>query len=230
MRKVLIYVIKDPDTLRIRYVGKTVQSLKIRLNRHINNPKGYVGRFISKLIRKNKYPIIEKIDECDESNWQEREIYWIKYYREIIDDLCNLCDGGIGVSGHKVSKISIAKRLESVNKKLYVKHIETGVVNIYKSSVDFRKNHDVSQPSISRAIKTCGKSKGFMFSYTGIFNQNEISKRYKSKIICKCKTGEELEFDSANQAAKKLGLWPSFINRVLRKEYKHYKGYEFRYK
>ena len=31
----LIYVVKDPDSLEIRYVGKTVQKLTTRLKQHI---------------------------------------------------------------------------------------------------------------------------------------------------------------------------------------------------
>lgn len=39
-RKVKIYTLKHPDTLEVRYVGKTVRSLSRRLGNHIANAKG----------------------------------------------------------------------------------------------------------------------------------------------------------------------------------------------
>ena len=39
-REVYIYVLKHPDTLEIRYVGKTVRKLSRRLGNHIANAKG----------------------------------------------------------------------------------------------------------------------------------------------------------------------------------------------
>ena len=38
-RKVKIYVLKHPDTLEVRYVGKTVRRLCERLGNHIDNAK-----------------------------------------------------------------------------------------------------------------------------------------------------------------------------------------------
>lgn len=40
IRSVKIYVLKHPDTLEVRYVGKTVRSLSRRLGNHIANAKG----------------------------------------------------------------------------------------------------------------------------------------------------------------------------------------------
>ena len=39
-REVHIYALKHPDTLEVRYVGKTVRSLSRRLGNHIANAKG----------------------------------------------------------------------------------------------------------------------------------------------------------------------------------------------
>ena len=43
------------------------------------------------------------IEECTEVNWQEREIYWINYYRQSCN-LCNHHDGGLGCSGRIISQ------------------------------------------------------------------------------------------------------------------------------
>jgi len=99
MKTVYIYILKDLNN-NIRYVGKTT-NIKRRLYSHIaetklNKSKRYVLNWIRQLLLNNQKPILEVIEECNENNWQEREIYWINYYKQLIPNLCNLCDGGTG--------------------------------------------------------------------------------------------------------------------------------------
>lgn len=42
-------------------------------------------------------------------------------------------------------------------------------------------------------------------------------------------TGESIQFDSTNNAAKSLSLWPVYINYVLKGKHQQAKGYTFRY-
>jgi hypothetical protein len=90
-----IYKILHPETLEIRYVGKTVESLKKRLEKHIynksNNTK--IAKWLRKLISEGKKPIIELIEQCDDSVWQEREIFWISFYSKTCN-LMNTSPGG----------------------------------------------------------------------------------------------------------------------------------------
>lgn len=100
IRPVKIYVLKHPDTLEVRYVGKTVRSLSKRLGNHIANAKGnkhnkHLSNWIINILNKNKRPIIELLEECDYSVWQEREQYWISQF----PDLINLTKGGDGCLG-----------------------------------------------------------------------------------------------------------------------------------
>ena len=85
-RNVRIYVLKHPDTLEVRYVGKTVRSLSRRLGNHIANAKGnkhnrHLSNWILKILSDNKRPIIELLEECEHSIWQEREKYWISQFQ-----------------------------------------------------------------------------------------------------------------------------------------------------
>lgn len=103
--KVYIYSLNDPDSLLIRYIGKTV-NLKRRLSSHINEAKRAKGRryvlnWIKFLLDVNKKPIINVIEECTQDNWEEREKYWVDYYRKSISNLCNNADGELGGSGTK---------------------------------------------------------------------------------------------------------------------------------
>ena len=79
-----IYTLKHPDTNEIRYVGKTVQQLKYRLATHISRSKkyryAYVNCWIYSLLQEGKKPIIELIEEVQDNQWEEKEIYWIQYY------------------------------------------------------------------------------------------------------------------------------------------------------
>lgn len=100
IRPVKIYVLKHPDTLEVRYVGKTVRSLSRRLGNHIANAKGnkhnkHLSNWIINILNNNKRPIIELLEECDYSVWQEREQYWISQFPNLI----NLTKGGDGCLG-----------------------------------------------------------------------------------------------------------------------------------
>ena len=100
IRPVKIYVLKHPDTLEVRYVGKTVRSLSRRLGNHIANAKGnrhnkHLSNWIINILNKNKRPIIELLEECNYSVWQEREQYWISQFPNLI----NLTKGGDGCPG-----------------------------------------------------------------------------------------------------------------------------------
>lgn len=112
---VKIYLLKDPDTNKIKYVGKTVQKLKYRLSGHISASKrrrtSYVNCWIYSLIKNNKKPIIELIEEVSQDIWEEREKFWISYYK----DLCNHQIGGghgnFGISLSKQHRKNISKSL-----------------------------------------------------------------------------------------------------------------------
>lgn len=95
-----IYVLKNPDTEDIRYVGMTSVDLMVRLERHITtfkqakNRKNRVRVWIWELIPLGRVPIIELIEEVDEDVCDEREKYWIKFYRDQGCDLLNRAHGG----------------------------------------------------------------------------------------------------------------------------------------
>ena len=91
-----IYLLRDPVNQEIRYIGKTT-NLKERLANHIyksKSSKTHCGSWIKSLISKSLKPIIEEIEECE--NWQQREIFWIEYYKSQGADLTNHTTGGEG--------------------------------------------------------------------------------------------------------------------------------------
>ena len=70
-------------------------------------------------------PIIEVIEVCNENNWQEREIYWISYYKERVD-LCNHHEGGLGCLGRKLTQNEKEKIRKIGYKQSYFSEEEKG--------------------------------------------------------------------------------------------------------
>ena len=82
MEVVKIYILLD-ENQQIRYVGKTNQSLDKRLIQHIfegrNNNKTKKERWINSLLKKEKTPTIDLIDEVYIDEWSFWEKYWISH-------------------------------------------------------------------------------------------------------------------------------------------------------
>lgn len=87
-----IYILIDPNTNKIRYVGMTKLSLKHRLSLHLKEkPKvTYKSHWIQSLKKDNKEPIISQIDFSDNlEELSKKEIYWIQYYLKQGEKLTN---------------------------------------------------------------------------------------------------------------------------------------------
>jgi len=182
-RNVLIYALKDPDTLEIRYVGKTVRSLSRRLGNHIANAKGnkhnvHLSNWILKLLRQGKRPIIELIENCSYLNWQEREQYWISHY----PDLINITDGGDGCVGliHKPETIEKLRQA-----KLGTKHTQEFKDNMSKrlKGKSLTQAHKDAIGNANRGKKASEETKKKLSkAHIGI-QQTEESKKRRSETI-----------------------------------------------
>jgi len=96
-----IYTLSEPSGA-IRYVGKTIQTLKRRLYFHLCDTrrgiKNHRCNWIRLLLKKGLVPIIREIDEV-EGDGCNREIGWISFFRRLGLDLVNGTDGGEGLLG-----------------------------------------------------------------------------------------------------------------------------------
>lgn len=108
-----IYILQDPDTMDVRYVGKTTNPKK-RLYQHTNkrvqeySRRRHLCNWLLKLLNANKKPVMTVIDQT-EYNWKELEIYWIEQFNNWGYDLVNLTTGGDGVDGYIHTKETIEK-------------------------------------------------------------------------------------------------------------------------
>lgn len=96
---VSIYGLYDKKDNIIRYIGKTNKlDIKKRLKEHINetirnNKKSHKRNWIRSVINNNGEIDIELLETTTETEWQDREKYWIEKYK-ISNKLTNTTDGG----------------------------------------------------------------------------------------------------------------------------------------
>lgn len=79
---IYIYVLTDPDTGIVRYVGKAVDLTK-RMYGHCHvNPasKNQRAMWIASLAAVGKKPNMTVIEHCTEQNWKDAERRWIAHY------------------------------------------------------------------------------------------------------------------------------------------------------
>jgi len=95
-----IYMLVDPFTDEIRYVGKAVYP-KDRLKDHLKDTSDtHKVHWIQSVIRKGAVPImvlLETIEGSADWSWQEAEKRWIAKFKAMGAGLVNSTDGGDGV-------------------------------------------------------------------------------------------------------------------------------------
>jgi hypothetical protein len=100
-----IYLLIDPRTAEVRYVGWAKKCLNVRLRAHLNEARGgvetYKNRWVRSLIASHLRPTIWLIETT--TDYHTRERYWIAHYRAAGCRLTNATDGGEGALGRKHS-------------------------------------------------------------------------------------------------------------------------------
>lgn len=116
---VFIYILSDPRTNEIRYVGKAIDTKK-RLSVHLcDRKKSHKTNWIQSLLKEGAKPemeIVETFFDSDDEDWKKAERWWISYLRFIGCRLTNLDNGGGGagvVSAATREKMRAASRGKS---------------------------------------------------------------------------------------------------------------------
>lgn len=153
-----IYVLKDPNTNEIRYVGVTSrEKLKDRLSQHVSGAKIFKNRpvyvWFNQLLREGLKPIIEKVTDIDENVWADAERYYIDYYRKLGCNLTNVDKGGSGVvKGEKRSKESIKTSSKKHKKAIYQLDINLNVIRRFDSIGDAARELKLKYANIGNAV------------------------------------------------------------------------------
>ena len=182
-REVHIYTLKHPDTLEVRYVGKTVRSLSRRLGNHIANAKGnkHLSNWILNILKENKKHIIELLETCQSGIWQEREQYWISQFPNLI----NLTDGGDGCIGFIHNSKAIEKIRQS---KIGTKH-----------SVEFKE-------AMSKRLKGVPLSEEHK-SKIGLANKGREASEITRKKLSESHKGISQREESKRKRSESIKLW-----------------------
>lgn len=192
---VSIYALFDPrEPDVVRYVGKTVQTLKQRLNDHISESR--VEKFkkctwLNSVIKQGFEPQVKLIEEVTNDNWEEREIHWITHYRCLHGDrLTNTSFGGEGGNHTEEIKAKIVKSHLGIRpsqetrkklsftkkgKKLNLEH-RTKVGDSLRSMT----NIDIV---IAYSMRDANFTYDEIYKATG-FKQNCVGKTLKNKRFC----------------------------------------------
>lgn len=94
---ITIYAMVDwnnPDV--VRYVGKTQEALKKRLQSHIycvNRHRCPKNDWLKHLFRNGSFPVMLPLEVCNSDIWESRERFWISELRKQFP-LLNVSDGG----------------------------------------------------------------------------------------------------------------------------------------
>lgn len=181
--KNFIYELIDPETNRVRYIGKTNNPIK-RLRDHINECKKYgfwtpKNKWILSLIDKGLKPIMNVIEETENDNINELEIDYIKKYREIYDDLTNDTDGGDGYNwsgrNHTDDTIERLKLCNPNRKEIAQFDMSNNIIKVYPSSREI-ENNGFNRRSVVRSCKGEIKSfKGYYFRFVDNFFPCELA-------------------------------------------------------
>lgn len=170
-----IYCLKNKKTKQIRYIGVTTNTLSARKSQHKyvavkNKNYTHVGKWIRKLYSENNDFIIELIEECNYSNWQEREKYWISFY----DNLTNIKIGGAGVNLDKEGR---NRSIEAHKKKVVILNLDFKLIKRLDSInetcayLGYVKKATAISNALNGRSKTC---KGYIL----MFEQDYLEKNY----------------------------------------------------
>lgn len=189
---IYIYTLKNPNTNAIRYVGQT-NDVKRRFNKHITNSRAKRDtRHISHWIRSlDALPIMDIIEVCDYSIRNDREQYWIDYYKSLGCELCNASNGGSGagignkncigrvMSEETRTKISMANKGKTegkgnggggIPKKIYQYNKNKELIAVFNSIQDVVRATGLNRTTIRRNIQGISSSKSFIWTDKPLHN------------------------------------------------------------
>lgn len=117
--KTYIYKLLDPRDQSIKYIGKT-NHIRTRLRKHLTQTGSTRKHKWIKCLKKERLiPIIVVIEICNGNNVDEREKYWIRFYKQkSLTTLCNHTEGGEGGNtfGGRKHQESSKRKIGEANK------------------------------------------------------------------------------------------------------------------
>ena len=234
-RRWYIYILKDPRTQEVRYVGWSYD-VKKRICAHISTApktKSHKANWIKGLLFIGLNPIIEVVMFGNiEGGWKNAERVFIKHYKEKGCNLTNMTDGGEGTPGFFPSeetrkKMSTARIGRKQSPEAIAKTLAF-LIGRKKSPEHIAKLSSIRKGKIPFAatIAAAKKNKGRHQSKEHV--EKRISKiTGKIRIERRKLTEEEVQYIRATtgiiplrKIAKELGVGQTIIHEI-----RHYTAY-----
>lgn len=206
MKRYKIYVLIDPKTKKIRYVGRTVQTLKNRLKKHLRaKDKSHRVNWIQSLLKEGLNPEIKLLcetisfDEC-----KELEKYYINRLQKEGCDLVNMTEGGDGSIGFSHSNDTKEKLSKITSKRMSDNKV---IENLKNKGIERWKNTS-EEDKLKMIMRQPHRRSIGQYSLDG-----ELIK----------------EFNSLREIERVLGYFRANISPCLRGEFKQAYGFIWKY-
>lgn len=225
-----IYSLTDPETKKVRYIGKTVNP-KYRLREHLYESvkyQNYRCNWIRGLMKRGLTPIFNILEICPLQNFEEREAYHISLYD--FNELTNSDEKG---QGNKNRRREIVENAKYRNKKVYQYDLNGILIKEYKSTREAARHLSISHGNITRCCNGLWKhASGFIFSYKQeiiepLVNPNAI----KKSVIEIDSNGNQIgEWTSLMDCSRDTKIDNGNLSKVCNGKNKSIKGRIFRFK
>lgn len=190
------------------YVGQTVRTLDERMREHLRHNETAFSKALKKYgIENFEINVIDKADTVEELN--EKEIFWIKFFKAFGENGYNMCEGGGNTTGYHHTEKS-KEKMSIVKKTMY-----TGEGNPF-----YNKKHT----AVSKA-KMSNSRKGRII--TPEWRKNIAEGAIHKRKVKNIETGEV--FNSIKEAAEKYNILPTHITRVCKGKRAKTGGYHWEY-
>lgn len=251
MKQIKIYGLSSSDSPdNIRYIGKTINKLKNRLQRHLSDYKHentYKSRWIKKEIKKGNKILIKEIFLVPTTDdWTKWEIFYISEYKKLGYKLTNTTTGGDGLHGdgnpfygkkHTKKTIQKIKDSNPLKKAVDMYDLNGNLIESYISINEAALENNLLMNLISDVCRNRPKHKtagGFVWRFKGEpFSLEYLNPaEHLRKKVCKYnKNGDLLkDFESILEASKITNLSCGNISRCCNKEIKTVGGFVWRFK
>jgi hypothetical protein len=221
-----VYAHIRQDTNDVFYIGKGSHNRV----RQTSNRNLHWKRIVAK---NNGFKSIIIADKLTEKEALTFEILLIKKARETSIPLCNMTNGGDGVSGYRHTvEVCEAQRQRMLGKTVTKGKKHSDVAKLKMSRAKLGKK---LSPEHVEKVAASRKGRKYSEAYCKAISESlkgrKLSQEHKTKL-CKpviCLTNNK-EYPSVTAAAQELNLETTNISRCCKGVFKQTKGYTFQYK
>lgn len=236
--EVKIYVLKDPITNEIRYIGRTKNFLNKRLNGHLskaktNKNKSYKDNWLLSLSSKPKIEQLATIIGWKESHIYEQNL--IKEYLKKGYNLTNLDDRGEGEVNKIISKeqkLKISKKVKEMhdNNQLSCNRKAVDIYDLKGTFIISKRSYKeasefigISQKQFQSSMQRNAKRiKNYQVVLKDSLKPNEwkqrtgeITKNFKKIYLYNIETKEIIEFEAIKRFKEFFNTGASTVNYYL---------------